>query len=101
MHEGWYHHWVSRATLDDQLWYQTLVMDHILESLCSSKQGPNDTMMWMLLRCGIIDASIVDKPWDGSTHSMGYSVVLVGRLWGLLAGERARVSPHSLFLFLG
>ena len=54
-------------------------------------------MMWTLLHWGIVDASIVDKPWDGSTWSMRYLAVLVGRLWGLLAGERTRVSLHSLF----
>ena len=37
---------------------------------------------------GIIDGSVVDKPWNGSTQSMRYSAMLVGRLWGLLARER-------------
>ena len=46
MCNNWYHHWVTGATLDDQLWHQALVMDHVLESLCGSEQGPNDTMMW-------------------------------------------------------
>ena len=100
MRDNWYHHWVAGAMLDDQLWHQALVMDRVLELLCSSEQGPNDVMMWMLLRRGIIDASIIDKPWNGSTWSMRYSAVLVGWLWGLLAGERTRVSPHPLFLFL-
>ena len=100
MHEGWYHHWVSGATLDDQLWHQSLVMDHVLELLWGSEQGPNDAMMWTLLHHGGVDASVVDKQWDGSTCSMRYSAVLVGQLWGLLAGERTRVSPHPLFLFL-
>ena len=45
-------------------------------------------MMWTLLRHGIIDASIVDKLWNGSTRSMRYLAVLVGRLWGLLVRER-------------
>ena len=40
-------------------------MDHVLESLCGSEQGPNDVMMWTLLHCSIIDASVVDKPWNG------------------------------------
>ena len=31
-------------------------------------------------------------------RSMRYSAILVGCLWGLLAGERTRVSPHLLFL---
>ena len=35
---------------------------------------------------------------NGSTRSMRYSAVLVGRLWGLLAGERTRVSLHPSFL---
>ena len=100
MCEGWYHHWVLGATLDDQLWHQTLVMDQVLELLCSSEQGPNDAMMWTLLHHSVVDMSVVDKPWDGSTHSMRYSAILVGQLWGLLAGERTRVNPHPLFLFL-
>ena len=59
---GLTNHWVARATLDDQLWHQALVMDHVLESLRGSEQGPNNVMMWMLLRSGIVDASVVDKP---------------------------------------
>ena len=101
MHDNWYHHWVTGATLDDQLWHQALVMDRVLESLHGSKQGPNDAMMWMLLRWGVIDASVIDKPWSGSTQSMRYLAVLIGRLWGLLAGERTQVSLHSLFQLTG
>ena len=100
MRNNWYHHWVAGATLDDQLWHQALVIDHVLESLHGSEQGPDDTMMWTLLRRGIIDASVIDKPWNGSTQSMRYSAVLVSQLWGFLAGERTRVSPHPSFLFL-
>ena len=48
--------------LDDQLWHQALVMDCILESLRGSKQGPNNAMMWTLLRRGVVDANSVDKP---------------------------------------
>ena len=72
----------------DQLWHQALVMDHVLESLRGSEQGPNNAMMWTLLHRGVIDTSIVEKPWNGSTQSMRYLAMLVGRLWGLLAGER-------------
>ena len=72
-------------------------MDRVLESLRGSEQGPNDAMMWTLLRRGVIDADVVDKPWNGLTRSMRYSAVLVGRLWGLLAGERTRVGLHSSF----
>ena len=100
MRDNWYHHWVAGATLNNQLWHQALVMDHILELLCGLEQGPNDAMMWTLLHWGIIDASVIDKPWNRSTQSMRYSAVLVGRLWGLLAGERTRVSPHPSFLSL-
>ena len=97
MRDNWYHHLVAGAMLDDQLWHQALVMDHVLESLRSSEQGPNDAMMWMLLRHGVVDADIVDKPWNRLTQSMRYSAVLVGRLWGLLTGERTRVSLHPSF----
>ena len=101
MRDNWYHHWVAGATLDDQLWHQALVMDYVLESLHGSKQGPNNAMMWTLLCQGVIDANVVDKPWNGSTRSMRYSAVLVGRLWGLLAGERTWVSLHSSFQLTG
>ena len=57
--------------------------------------------MWTLLRQGVINASVIDKPWNGLTQSMRYLAVLVGRLWGLLAGERTRVSLHSLFQLTG
>ena len=97
MHDNWYHHWVAGATLNDQLWHQALVMDCVLEPLHGSEQGPNDVMMWTLLCRSIIDASVIDKPWNGSTRSMRYLAVLVGWLWGLLAGERTRVSLHPLF----
>ena len=78
MCDNWYHHWVAGAMLDNQLWHQMLVMDCILESLRGSEQGPNDMMMWTLLHHGIINVSVVDKPWDGSMQSMRYSAVLVG-----------------------
>ena len=97
MRDNWYHHWVAGATLDDQLWHQALVMDRVLESLRGSEQGLNNTMIWTLLCQGVIDASIVDKLWDRSTRSMRYSAMLVGGLWGLLAGERTRVSLHPSF----
>ena len=97
MRDNWYHHWVAGEMLDNQLWHQALVMDRVLESLRGSKQGPNNTLMWTLLCQGIINAHVMDKPWNGSTQSMRYSAVLMGRLWGLLAGERTRVSLHSLF----
>ena len=99
MENGWYHHWVVSASLDNQLWHQTMVIDYVLESLRGSEQNLNDMMMWMLLQCGIIDMCSEDSPWDGLTRSMRYSAVLVSHLWGLLAGERTWVSPHPLFLF--
>ena len=67
MNNGWYHHWVPVATLDDQLWHQLIVMDCVLESLCGSKQSSNDAMMWMLLQYGVINASGNDSPWDSLT----------------------------------
>ena len=54
MRDNWYHHWVAGATLDDQLWHQALVMDRVLELLRGSEQGPNDAMMWTLLRRGVV-----------------------------------------------
>ena len=76
-------------------------MDCVLESLHGSEQGSNDAMMWTLLQRGILDASVVGKLWDRFIQSMRYSAVLAGCLWGLLVGERTRVSLHPLFLSLG
>ena len=81
--------------LDNRLWHQALVMDCILELLCGSEQGPNNAMMWTLLHRGIIDMSVVNKPWNRSMQSMRYSVMLVGHLWDLLAGECQGVTPSN------
>ena len=75
-----------------------MVMDCVLELLWGSEQNTNDAMMWTLLQHGVIDACSEDSLWDGSTRSMRYLAVLVSHLWGLLVGERTRVSPHPLFL---
>ena len=75
-----------------------MVMDCVLESLWGSKQNTNNSMMWTLLQCSVSDVCGEDSPWDGSMRSMRYSAVLVGRLWGLLAGEKTRVSLHLSFL---
>ena len=98
MENRWYHHWVLGASLDDQLWHQMMVMDCVLESLWGSKQNTNNSMMWTLLQCSVSDVCGEDSPWDGSMRSMRYSAVLVGCLWGLLAGEKTRVSLHLSFL---
>ena len=68
-----------------------------MESLWGSEQNTNDAMMWTVLQHGVVDACSEDSLWDGSMRSMRYLAVLVGQLWGLLAGERTRVSPHLLF----
>ena len=101
MENRWYHHWVVGASLDNQLWHQMMVMDHILESLWGSEQNTNGTMMWTLLQHGVINVCGEGGLWDGLMRSMRYSAMLVGRLWGLLAGERTRVSPHPLLLVPG
>lgn len=92
MNEGWYDHWVAGAMIDDQLWHQALVMDHVLESLQGQDHGTNNVLMWTLLRRGIIDMSGEDSPWNSSTRSMCYLVALSCHLWGLLASERTWVS---------
>ena len=91
MENNWYSYWVPGATIDDQLWHQSLVVDRVLESLRGSHPGPNDDMMWTLIQRGILDMDSDDTPWDSSTRSMRYSAVVGCRLWGLLAGERTRV----------
>lgn len=50
MNEGWYDHWVTGATIDDQLWHQALVVDCVLESLQGQDHGTNNVLMWTLLR---------------------------------------------------
>ena len=91
MNNGWYHHWVPGATIDDQMWHQALVVDRVLESLRGKEHGSSNALMWELLQQGILDMSAKDKPWDGATCSMRYSATLGCHLWGLLASERTRV----------
>ena len=62
MENNWYSYWVPGATIDDQMWHQSLVVDRVLESLRGSRPGPNDDMMWTLIQRGILDMDSDDTP---------------------------------------
>ena len=89
---NFYTHWVPGVTIDDQMWHQSLVIDCVLELLRGSEQGSNDVMMWMLLQWGILDPANQDKVWDSTVCCIQYLAVIGCCLWGLLAGERTRIS---------
>ena len=101
MNDGWCNHWVPRATINDQLWHQALVVDYVLESLRGSKQRSNNVMMWTLLQQGVLDLSGEDHLYNSAICSIWYSAALGCHLWGLLASECTRVSLHILFLSCG
>ena len=51
----------------------------------------NDWALWHLINLRAQDMSLVDKPWDASTHSMRFATSLADRLWVMLDREHARV----------
>ena len=97
MENGWYHHWVPGALLDDQLWYQVLVMDHVLESLWGSEQSTNNLMMWTLLHRGIINALGEDSPWDGLiVRTCYFSTFIFDQFYTLFLNTFPFASPTFL-----
>lgn len=95
--DDWFNYWVPGVMLDDQLWYQALLVDRVLEMCQAMDQSEGDEMIWKLLHRGTRDLDSEDKPWDSSTQSMQYLVALGCHLWAMIGSKRTRVSPHASF----
>ena len=94
---------MSGLSLDDQLWHQSLLTYHrhqevewatrawALSNWVGVQHTNDDQVLLKLLERSITDQSVIDKPFDASTHSMRFVAVMGDRLWSLLEREQLRV----------
>ena len=82
------------VTLDDHLWFYSLVAARSSEMRQGGGLPYDDCIMWSLLRMGYNDPDPVDdKPhWDSSVRAMRYAAILGDRFQREIERMRARVS---------
>ena len=87
--------WVAGCTLDDIVWHQALVTLRHLDSDLrpKKKELPMDqSVLYDLLRHGVVDPRPRDRAFDVPTRLMRYSAAITDRVWALLNKETTRVS---------
>lgn len=87
--------------MDDILWHQALVtLKQLDESVCPKRKDllVDESVLYDLLRMGVVDPRPRDRAFDASTRSMRYTAAITDRVWALLDKETSRV---RLDLFLG
>ena len=68
--------------VDDYLWVQALFNHKELEHLRGQEQNdPHQRFLWRIIRMGVIDPEVADKPMDAATRSMRHSSAIGMRLW--------------------
>ena len=60
--------------MDDYLWVQALFSHEELERLRGQEpNNPHQRFLWRIIRIGVINPEVADKPMDASTRSMRHS----------------------------
>ena len=79
--------------MDDYLWVQALFNHEELERLRG--QEPSDLhqqFLWRIIRMGVIDPEVADKPMDSLTQSMRHLSAIGMRLWKMWREAESWVS---------
>ena len=84
--------WIDGLTLDDTLWFLSMVTARSQNIRLGNGLPYNDQTMWRILQLGYQDPSVEDRPWDASTRAMRYSAILGDRLQSEVEMGRGRVS---------
>ena len=89
--------------MDDYLWVQALFNHEELQRL--GGQELNDShrrFLWRIIRMGVNNPEVADKPMDASTRSMRHSSAIGMRLWKMWREAESQVSVVlSLLTLLG
>ena len=83
--------------MDDQLWHQAISSVRYIEEFhrgVRSEDGSN-LHLFNLIRRGLVDPEQEDKMSEATTRAMRYTAIVGERLWAMVEGERARVSPST------
>ena len=68
--------------VDNYLWVQALFNNEELERLRGQEPNdPHQRFLWRIIRMGLINPEVSDKPMDPSTRSMRHSSAIGMRLW--------------------
>ena len=79
--------------MDDYLWVQALFNHEELERLRGQElNDPHQRFLWRIIRIGVIDPEVADKPMDTSTRSMTHSPAIGMRLWNMWREAESQVS---------
>ena len=85
--------------IDNYLWVQTLFNHKELERLRGQElNDPHQRFLWRIIRMGVINPEVADKPMDTSTCSMRHSSAIGMRLWKMWREAESRVSSSLAFL---
>ena len=88
-------------TQDDDLFYNALAIDRVIEGLFRGRDLPaNEEQFMRLVRMGILEGREgYDMPMTASTRAMRYTAAVTMRLWAMYEEQRQRV--RFLFLSIG
>ena len=68
--------------MHNYLWVQALFNHKELERLQGQEpNNPHQRFLWRIIRMGVIDPEVADKPMDTSTRSMRHSSAIGMRMW--------------------
>ena len=84
--------------MDNYLWVQALFDHEELERLRGQEpNNPHQRFLWRIIRMGVINPEVADKPMDAFTRSMRHSSVIGMRLWKMWREAKGRVSSSLFF----
>src|ERR1700753_2226141 len=91
---------VAEYIADDRIWFWAMGTARIHDERIRRGEvmsSANDVAVQNMIRLGLYDWTVEDRPWDGSTRSMRYAAVVSDRLWELLRLERQRVGASTCY----
>ena len=79
--------------MDNYLWVQALFNHEELERLRGQEPNdPHQRFLWRIIRMGVANPEVADKPMDASTRSIRYFSAIGMRLWKMWREAESRVS---------
>src|SRR6201992_3140529 len=91
---------VPEYIADDRIWFWAMGTARIHDERIRRRQvmsSANDFAVQNMIHLGLYDWTAEDRPWDGSTRSMRYTVVVSDCLWELLHLEQQRVGASICY----
>ena len=83
--------------MDDQLWPQAISLVRYIEEFHHGRrlEDSSNLHLFNLIQRGLVDPETEDKMSEATTRAMRYIGIVGKRLWAMIEGEKARVSPST------